>query len=132
MVTRTRRVLLFVFSALLLSSLLVAGWQWRQHVRLDAQERVLAVRLPAVVAGTSKERVGELLGEPSFVEHAISDSFAATDRACRQRARSCFIYQQRRLWWSRSVSRDTIVIFFDDADRVLCVEQKPAFRILYR
>lgn len=123
-----KRVAFIALGVALITSLavasLVAAVRYREwHNAREHRERI-AVATTAVKFGMAAAQIQELLGEPTFVERNISEMFTPTDATCRQRSRSSFIYQ--------AMPEQTLVVFFDERKRVVCVETTTAFMIMHR
>lgn len=89
------------------------------------QQDVVRLRrgLTHIRAGMSTADVRSLLGQPTFEEKPISSIFVPHDIICRQRSVFAYIYQSRYA--------DTLVISFDEDQRVRCVETITAFRVIH-
>lgn len=123
-----RRVTFIVASVALVTLLAVASLvgavRYREwHNAREHRERV-AVATASAKRGMSSAQIKKMLGEPTFVERKISDMFTPSDATCQQRSESSFIYQ--------AMPEQTLVVFFDEQDRVTCVETTTAFMIMHR
>lgn len=117
---------------LVVAFLVVVLVLWRQRISYLDDEKRIARGLPSIVRGMTEAKVISLLGEPTFVENRVADTYPATNEECRRFARSAFVYQDDLSYFARSRPRDTIVVYFDDAGAVACVERSTKMRVLVR
>jgi hypothetical protein len=128
---RLRRALLVLLLIVTVGMLALAAYALAERQNYLAAEQRLADGLPEVGAGMTKSEVRSLLGRPTFDERELTPHFSPTAGPCRRLARSSYIYQTGHAWYVRYPPRQTVVVFFDDSDRVTCVERTNAFRVLY-
>jgi hypothetical protein len=100
----------------------IAGaFSWRLWKDNTARER-MDRGLKSVKTGMNQGDVRQILGSPTLEERVIADPFIASEPECRKRSASAFVYQSPRA--------QSLVVFFDRDQHVVCVEQMMAFRII--
>src|SRR5207302_1661440 len=112
---------LAIMAVIAISCFLAATVLWRAREDYMARRRVRIART-TIKAGMTPAVVRELLGPPAFNEPTITNTFAPSSIDCMNRSVSAFVYQ--------SSSAQSLVVFFDTHQHVVCVEQMMAFRII--
>jgi outer membrane protein assembly factor BamE (lipoprotein component of BamABCDE complex) len=113
---RMRNTVFLIAAAVAVAGFSCPGWD-----EGTARKKIEA-GLQQVKVGMSPSQVKEILGPPTFEENPVSELFRSSNEDCRGRTASAFVYQ-----FSREPS---LIVYFDGDERVACVEEAMAFRVV--
>jgi hypothetical protein len=103
---------------------MVAATRYRDWSDARAQRERIARATTDVRIGMTRAQVETLLGQPTFHEFQPSEMLTPSDEGCKARHRASFIYQ--------AMPEPTLVVFFDQQERVTCVETTRTYVFMQR